>query len=99
MANKILEKHTGSSFLKKEVKSVGKHSLIYVTGSALSRAVGFFMIPVYTRYISPSNYGGMEMIGILAGAIAIFISMGVADSMSRYYYAEKDETRRNVFIS
>jgi O-antigen/teichoic acid export membrane protein len=91
--------NTDASFLRKEIISIGKHSMIYVVGQALSRAVGFFMIPVYTRFIAPTNYGAMELIGILTGAILIFVSMGVADSMSRLYYAEKDQTKQNEVIS
>jgi O-antigen/teichoic acid export membrane protein len=85
--------------LRNEVLSAGKHSLIYVVGQAISRAVGFFMIPVYTRFIAPSHYGAMELIEIVTGALLMIISMGVADGMSRFYYAEKDIASRNRVIS
>lgn len=87
------------SALKAEVLSIGKHSGIYLVGQALSRAVGFFMIPVYTHFIAPTNYGAMEMIEILSGVLLIVISMGAADSMSRFYYDEKDEIGKNKVIS
>src|SRR2546422_8531297 len=85
--------------LRKEVLSVGSHSLVYVVGQALSRAVGFFMIPVYTRYIAPSGYGAMELIDILFSAALMFLSMGIAEGMSRFYYAEKDEAGRKQVVS
>lgn len=85
--------------LKKEVLSVGKHSLIYVVGQAISRGVGFFMIPIYTRYISPTNYGIMDMADILAGVLVMVISLNVADSMARFYYAVKDEYERRRIVS
>ena len=88
-----------STAIRKEVTSVAKHSVIYVVGQALSRAVGFFMIPVYTRYISPTNYGAMELIQIFTATAAFVVSMGMAESMSRFYYAEKDEAKRNTIIS
>src|SRR5438105_3195276 len=87
------------SALHKEVLSVGKHSLIYVVGQAISRAVGFLMIPVYTSYIAPSNYGAMELIEIVTAACLMIISMGVGDGMSRFYYAEKDPAERRRVIS
>ena len=88
-----------TSPLKDEIISIGKHSGVYFIGQALSRAVGFFMIPVYTRYISPTNYGSMEMIEILAGAIGMLIALGVSESMPRFYYKQKDEKSRNLVIS
>jgi O-antigen/teichoic acid export membrane protein len=89
----------GESALRKEVVATGKYSLVYVVGQAISRAVGFFMIPLYTRYIAPSHYGAMELVEILYGAFQMIISMGVADAMSRFYYAEKDPAARDRVVS
>ena len=87
------------SALRKEILAVGKHSFIYALGQALARGVGFLMIPVYTRYIAVGDYGAMQLIEILFGAFQIVISMGVADVMSRFYYAERDQAARNRLIS
>jgi O-antigen/teichoic acid export membrane protein len=87
------------SALRREVLSAGKHSLVYALGQALSRAVGFFMIPVYTRYIAPSGYGAMELIDILFSASLMLLSMGIAEGMSRFYYAEEDQTARDRVVS
>jgi O-antigen/teichoic acid export membrane protein len=87
------------SALKKEIVSIGKHSSIYVVGQALSRAVGFFMIPIYTRYIAPTNYGAMEMIEILSSILLFTISVGASEGLSRYYYSDKDEARRKEIVS
>src|SRR5260370_29186084 len=89
----------GSSALRKEVVSVGKHSLVYVIGQAISRAVGFLMIPLYTSYSAPRHYGAMELIEIVTAACLMLMSMGVGDGMSRFYYAEKEETERKRVIS
>src|ERR1700716_2823503 len=88
-----------TSALRKEVVSVGKHSLIYVVGQAISRAVGFLMIPVYTSYIAQSNYGAMVLIDIIAAACLVVISVGGGDGMSRFYHAEVDESERKRVIS
>lgn len=88
-----------ASTVKSEVVSIGKHSGIYLVGQALSRAVGFFMIPVYTHYIAPTNYGAMEMIEIMTSVLGLVISLGASDSMARFYYGEKDESKRKTVIS
>jgi O-antigen/teichoic acid export membrane protein len=85
--------------IRKEVISIGKNSSVYFIGQALSRAVGFFMIPLYTHYISPTNYGSMEMIEIIAGAIGMIFAMGVSDAMPRFYYEEKEQADRNRVVS
>jgi len=92
-------KHKNNSAFKGEIVSVGKNSLIYVVGQALSRAVGFFMIPVYTRFIAPTNYGAMEMIEIISGVLLLTISIGASDGMTRFYYGDKDPAHRNEVVS
>jgi O-antigen/teichoic acid export membrane protein len=89
---------TDSPF-KKEITVIGKHSMVYFIGQALSRAVGFFMIPVYTRFIAPSDYGIMELVGIIAGGLSILISMSVSDSLSRFYYAQREKSEQNIVVS
>jgi O-antigen/teichoic acid export membrane protein len=89
----------GSSALRKEVVSAGKHSLVYVIGQAISRAVGFLMIPLYTSYIAPAPYGALELIDIVMAACLVVMSMGVGDGLSRFYYAEKEEIQRKRVTS
>lgn len=87
------------SALGNEMSSIGRHSVVYFIGQASSRAVGFLMIPIYTRFIAPSNYGAMELIEILAACVGIVISMGVSDAMPRFYYAEKEKAARDRVVS
>lgn len=37
------------------LKSLSRHTLVYGAGTLLSRAAGFFMIPIYTRYLLPGT--------------------------------------------
>ena len=77
--------------MRKEVVSVGKHSMIYVIGQGLSRAVGFFMIPVYTKFIAPSNNW---FLGVLTIFLPVMLIMMVL--LGSFYPAvdivSKDDT-------
>jgi len=96
---KAAEVKTPETSIRQELGSIGRHSSVYFLSAAMSRAVGFLMIPVYTRYLAPKSYGGMEMIEILASAIAIFVAMGVVEALPRSYYEEKGERERNRVVS
>ena len=87
--------------LKSEVKSVGRHSLIYMLGPALSKIVGFVLIPVYTRFIAPDEFGVMSIVDVAMTLTMMLLSMGIGDSMARFYYAETCslERRRLVVVS
>jgi len=82
-----------------EVKLVGKQSAIYGLGQSLSRAVGFFMIPVYTHYLTPADYGSLELIEVVSNLLALVVALGVAYAMPQFYYAEKDQRARNQVVS
>ena len=60
--------------LKKEVASVGKNSLIYLVGPAVSKLVGFLLIPIYTKFIAPNEYGIMSLADILMTIAMIDVS-------------------------
>jgi O-antigen/teichoic acid export membrane protein len=94
-----MEKSASGLKVRGEVLFAGKASLIYAGGRLLAQAVGFIMIPVYTRFISPANYGAMELIDILMAGAAILVMMGMHESMARFFYDEKDEYGRKVLVS
>lgn len=87
------------SGISKEVKSIGRKSGVYLIGQVLSKAIGFVMIPVYTHYITPTNYGVMEMIEVIASCLALMVAINVGESMARFYYAEKDQSERDKVVS
>lgn len=87
------------SGVSKEVKSIGRKSGVYFIGQVLSRVIGFVMLPVYTHYISPTNYGAMEMIEILASCLMFIVAVNIGESMGRFYYAEKDQGKRDKVVS
>ena len=45
------------------------HTATYAVGSIARRLVGFVMLPIYTRYLTPADYG---VIGLLAFSMAVF---------------------------
>jgi O-antigen/teichoic acid export membrane protein len=85
--------------LHHELRLVRRHSLIYMLGPALSNAVGFVMVPVYTRFVSQSEFGVMSLVDVIMTLAVMILSLGVADGMTRFYYAEKDESRRRQIVS
>ena len=85
--------------LKSEVKSVGRHSLIYMLGPALSKIVGFVLIPVYTRFIAPDEFGVMSIVDVAMTLTMMLLSMGIGDSMARFYYAETCPLERRRLVS
>ena len=82
-----------------EIKKFLKHSFIYGTGALLSKIVGFLMIPLYTRYLTTSDYGVLELLDLTSTIVSIFISMRIGSAVIRFYYDSADELEQKKVVS
>jgi O-antigen/teichoic acid export membrane protein len=85
--------------IKDEIKFLLTHSSIFGLGTVVSQVVAFFMLPLYTRYLTPSDYGMLEIIGISNGIIGIVVTVGIAMALSRFYYEPDSEKGKNTVVS
>lgn len=76
-----------------------KDSAIYAVGTVASRLVGFIMIPVYTRVLTPADYGIIETIVRLVDVIGLFLGLGLAEALLRHYFLAQNEEDRRRLIS
>ena len=83
----------------KEAKLVARHTSIYGLANVMERAVGFVMIPVYTRFLTPADYGILELIYLTTSVISIVVGLGIESAVSRFYFDYKDERSRGLVMS
>lgn len=80
-------------------KKIGKHTLIYSLANILARMIGFFMIPVYTRYLTPSDYGIIELLDLTNYVIGMVVGVGISQAIQRFYYEYNDRSHRDQVVS
>jgi O-antigen/teichoic acid export membrane protein len=71
--------------VSREIATAAKHSFIYGIGGVLVKGVGFFLLPLYTRYLSPQDYGVFEVLELSVSVLAMFLNMGITAALLRYY--------------
>lgn len=77
-----------------------QQSSVYLIGDLFRRAVGFLLIPIYTRFLSPNDYGVIELIELFVTLAGICFGIAsISDAMVRIYYDYKDEHSRAAVIS
>jgi len=84
--------------LNKELRDLAHHTSIYGATEIFSRFIGFLMIPFYTYYLKPADYGINELVGITIELISIVLGMGISDAVYRFYF-DKDVKSPNIVIS
>jgi len=75
--------------------TVGKNSFIYGIGAVLPQFIGFFLLPVYTRYLTTSDYGILAMLTVLAVPLSIFLSLQLNAAVTRFFFDYDGEERKS----
>jgi len=81
------------------VKNLTKHSLIYGLSSILSRSIGFFLIPLYTHYLTPADYGTLELLDLTSYIVGMLAAMGITNSVVRFYYEHAEQEKKDQVVS
>lgn len=71
------------------IKNFFKDSAVYTLGTALTRGIAIIMVPVYTRLLSPSDYGIIDLFTIIGNLINITVALEINQGFGRHY-AETD---------
>ena len=83
----------------KDLKRLFRHSFVYAIGSAMQSLVGFILIPVYTRYLLPAEYGQLEIINTILLILTMLLSFGFASAILKVHERDcKDENDRKIMI-
>ena len=85
--------------MKSELKKTIGHSGIYTLGIVLNRIISIAMLPIYTRYLTPADYGVLEMLEITVDVVSIVAGLGILNGLTKYYYRLESEEERNKLVS
>ena len=86
------------SSLGGQLKRLGKHSVIYGLGGLVSRILAVLLLPLYTRYLSPSDYGKVETLIALTTVIGIVLRMGISSAFFRFYFDSPEPAARRLVL-
>lgn len=82
-----------------EIKNLVRHSFIYWIGVILAKIVGFLLIPIYTRYLTPADYGTIELLFLTADIAALAIGMQISQGVFKFYNQYETQKERNNLVS
>ena len=68
------------------LKKITKGSLIFASGHIFVKVIGIFLIPIYTRYLTPADYGILSIVSVIGTILFIVLSMGCDTAVMRFYY-------------
>lgn len=69
-------------------------SAVYGLGSVLVRGLAFLLLPLYTRYLSPAEYGIVALTMTCTVVLGLIYPLGLRGAVSRTWYEEGTEEER-----
>jgi O-antigen/teichoic acid export membrane protein len=74
-----------------------RNLVIYGLGDAATAAIGFLLLPIYVRYLSPDDYGVIALLLTVEIGMKIVFRWGTDASFMRLYYdCRTDEDRQRL---
>jgi len=77
------------------LKKVSKNTLFYFISSAVQRGSSILLFPIFTAYLSSSDYGIYSVTGSIAEFIILLAGMELSRAMVRFLY-DGDQLKRNL---
>lgn len=79
-------------------KQIIQKSFVYAVGNILRGLASFIMLPVYTRYLTPKDYGTIELISVALDLTLLLLGARVAVGIFKYYSDAPSLTEKNRVI-
>lgn len=77
---------------------LARNTLVYGAGIVARRIASFIMLPVYTQYLTPADYGLLELLQLTVDIAVILVSAGTTAGLLRFYFKAEDERERNSIM-
>ena len=66
-------------------KSFFKNNLTYNIGNIFTLGIAIFLLPIYTKYLSPNEFGIMDLFMVIGTFINLTIALEISQGLGRYY--------------
>lgn len=81
-----------------KIPKVLKNSVVYTSVTILQRCTSFLLLPLYTAFLTPADYGTVNVVLSVSSFIAVLIMVAMNGAATRLHYKDKSsEFRRKVW--
>ncbi len=80
-------------------KQAAKHIAIYSVGSIIRQLAGFIMLPIYTSYLTPADYGVVGLLVVMIALFELVIGARFAQAVPKFYYESDEREWQSTVVS
>ncbi|HJY62990.1 MAG TPA: oligosaccharide flippase family protein, partial [Ignavibacteria bacterium] len=84
--------------MRSHIKKIFSDTIIYTAGSVFNRLLPFLLLPVYTYYFIPEQYGVFSLVYSFWFLIIVFYLYGMETAFQKFFIEAKSfEERKNIY--
>ena len=81
-------------------RSLGKNTAIFAIGSFGSKAISFFMLPIFTRVLTQADYGKIDIISTSISLLLPLLTLNIVEAVFRFTLDKGSlEEKQAIFTS
>ena len=74
-----------------------KNTFIYTGSNVINKAIPFLLLPIMTRYLSPTDYGIVATFNVLLAVVVVFVGLSMHGAINvNYFKLKKEELREYI---
>jgi O-antigen/teichoic acid export membrane protein/glycosyltransferase involved in cell wall biosynthesis len=89
---------TGRIPIFDSITKLATQSAIYGLGGLVSRILAVLLLPLYTSYLSTTDYGKIETLVAATAVLVIVLRLGISSAFFRFYFDAKDDDGRTRVV-
>lgn len=80
------------------IRRLAGASLVYGFGGMASRMISFLLLPLFTSYLAPVDYGVIAMLSIMVNLLLGPVTLGTGNSMGICFHEAKTSDERSTVV-
>ena len=81
------------------VRRLGAGTFNYGLGQALPQVVRFLLLPVFTLFLTPTDYGILDLAAALGSVLVLTMRLGVPRSVTRFYFDYREDADLRDYVT
>lgn len=81
------------------IRRLGRDTLVYTVGTVLARMMSLLMLPIYTRNLTPADYGVLQLLEMTVDIGTILIVAGMTAGLQKFYFESGSPQERKELVA
>lgn len=82
-----------------EAEKIIKHGWLFMVANVVNRAAGLLLLPLYTKVLTPAEFGVYSLISVVGDILAVMLMIGMINAFTVVYFDHPDEEGRRRVVA